>query len=367
MLPLIILFIMPVLSTFPTIDHKAKAILVKDHKTGITLLKHNIDHPLAPASLLKLAVFVTIIEMISLEDRLSTLIKIPESVKYIDKSATSIFLRPGQEVLCEDLLRGMVTASANDAAMSLATYFGSGSEERFMRESVAPRLQRIGVKQAYFNNASGLENSGTTTAEDIVTILSYIAKNHFDEYSYYFSKNPFFFEGNKYDVQSVVSAAGNGKTGFLSSDGYNFATIQNQHNGQILIAGLGWNTKQERLSSIKEIIDWSQQLFRRYNVSLQKKCFVHVKNGMRNKISLKLSDEAYIILPKHTDGTFELVCKYPSFVYGPIKIGDKIGEMTINIDNGDTLTYDLVSDEDVPQPKNLISKILTYIKNAFGY
>lgn len=350
---------------FPKIDHGALAVFVKELDTGITLLKYNEHIEFDPASLLKLVVFLVVIKMTSKEERQNILVKISKNViNSLSYNSTSMHLREGQKVSLEMLLNGMVVASANDAAYAIAEYLG-GSEKDFMHNQAAPLLKQIGLKNIYFDNASGLHESGKISANDLMLLMSYIVDNHLDEYLEYFSKQEIVFNNRTYSTRQVRLNCGNGKTGYLETVGYNFITLQEMSIGKVVIIGIGWKSMQERENKVQSIIDWIKRQYGRYLLtknSNKKPDIIQVRNGFVNKIELIPEEAKSIILPKYSYGSFNVQSTYPSYIYAPVKKGQVIGSVKIEIDNGDILKYDLVSPINIDKIEGIAS-IMHFIKN----
>lgn len=351
------------MAAFPQIDHGAQAIFVKEQDTGIVLLKENENMEFDPASLLKLAVFLTTIKMTNKEERKNTIIKISKNiVNSLSYNATSIHLYEGQKISLEMLLNGMVVASANDAASAIAEYLG-GSEKDFMHNQVAPLLKQIGLKNIYFNNASGLHESGKITAHDLMLLMSYIVENHLDEYLEYFSKQEMIYNKRTYPAQEVILNCGNGKTGYLETVGYNFITVQEMNIGKVIIIGIGWKSKYERANKVQSVIDWVKRQYGRYILTKNSNIdIIKVRNGFVNTIELIPEEAKSIILPKYSYGSFNVKSTYPSYIYAPVRKGQVIGKVEIEIDNGDKLQYDLISPINIDKIEGIAS-IMNFIKS----
>ena len=199
--------------------------IVIDAATGAVLSQDNADEVRYPASLTKMMTLYLVFSALhSGKWTLDT--KIPVSVHASEQSPTKLGLRPGAQISVRDVILGMVTRSANDAAVVAAEGLG-GTEGNFAQLMTA-RARKLGMMNTHFDNASGLPDPlNTTTARDLSRLAQALVRDY-PQYYTYFSTPEFTFNGQKITnhdhLMSWYPGADGIKTGFISAAGFNLAT-----------------------------------------------------------------------------------------------------------------------------------------------
>jgi len=198
--------------------------IVIDAATGAVLQEDNADAQKYPASLTKMMTLYLVFEALD-SGKLTLNSRLPVSVHAANQSPTKLGLRPGETVAVRDLILGMVTRSANDAAVVAAEGIG-GSEEHFA-EMMTQRAHKLGMSRTMFHNASGLPDPlQMTTARDLARLSRALIRDY-PKYYVYFSTPEFTYEGqriaNHNHLMSWYEGADGIKTGFISAAGFNLA------------------------------------------------------------------------------------------------------------------------------------------------
>lgn len=203
------------------LDTSARAALVIDARTGARLLEKNADQPIPPASMSKLMTLDLVFEALS-EGRLSLDDTFRVSRKASRMGGSKMFVREGDAIRVEDLLRGVIVQSGNDACVVLAEGL-AGSEEAFARR-MTERAHELGMTGSRFANATGWPHpEQVMTPEDLVFLARRIIQR-FPEYYHFFSETEFTWEGitqrNRNPLLALDIGADGLKTGHTEEAGY---------------------------------------------------------------------------------------------------------------------------------------------------
>ncbi|WP_192499284.1 D-alanyl-D-alanine carboxypeptidase family protein [Skermanella pratensis] len=232
------------------------AELLIDPATGVVLHAQNPDLPTQPASLTKMMTLFLAFDSLD-KGELALDQFIPVSRRAQNMSPSKLGLVAGTSIRVEDAILGLVTRSANDAAVVLAEAIG-GTEEGFA-EMMTTKARIIGMRNTTFMNASGLPNvRQKTTARDIATLSQALIRTHTRHYPY-FSRSSFSYNGavvhshnrlmNRYDGMDGI------KTGFVNASGFNLAATAVRDGRRLIAVVLGGRTSRERDNRVAALLD----------------------------------------------------------------------------------------------------------------
>ena len=232
------------------------AELLIDPATGVVLHAQNPDLPTQPASLTKMMTLFLAFDSLD-KGELALDQFIPVSRRAQNMSPSKLGLVAGTSIRVEDAILGLVTRSANDAAVVLAEAIG-GTEEGFA-EMMTMKARMIGMRNTTFLNASGLPNvRQKTTARDIATLSQALIKTHSRHYPY-FSRSSFSYNGavvhshnrlmNRYDGMDGI------KTGFVNASGFNLAAMAVRDGRRLIAVVLGGSSSRERDNRVAALLD----------------------------------------------------------------------------------------------------------------
>jgi len=222
-------------------DSKARALYVIDYETGVVLLEKNAQTALPPASMSKLMTLYMLFEALK-DGRLGLTQTFPVSTKAWQMGGSKMFLREGDNVSIENLLRGIIVQSGNDACIVVAEGL-AGSEAEFANR-MTMRARQIGLENSTFANSTGWPNPDhRMSAADLVTLANLMIRD-FPEYYSYFAERSFTWEGIEQENRNPLLAADIGadglKTGHTEEAGYGLvgSAIQNERRIVFMISGL---------------------------------------------------------------------------------------------------------------------------------
>ena len=231
--------------------------IVLDADTGQVLRELNPDAETYPASLTKMMTLYLTFEALN-QGRLQLNQYLPVSAAAAEHSPSRLGLRPGEAVTVNDLILGIVTKSANDAAAVLAEALGAGSEPAFA-QLMNQKAAQLGMSRTHYDNASGLPDpEQLTTARDVARLALALYRNFPREY-HYFSVTKFDFNGeivNGHDHMLGWYPGADGiKTGYTEASGYNLATSAVQNGHRLIGVILGGRTVHSRDESMAQMLN----------------------------------------------------------------------------------------------------------------
>jgi D-alanyl-D-alanine carboxypeptidase len=232
------------------------AAIVVDANTGRTLEEKNADSLRHPASLTKIMTLYLLFERLDAgKMKLSNMM--PVSAHAADQAPTKLGLKPGQSLNVEDAIRGLVTRSANDAAVVIAETIG-GDEDSFAKMMTA-KARALGMSRTTYVNASGLPaDDQVTTARD-QAILGRAIQERFPRYYTYFSTSSFHYRGedirNHNHLLGRVEGVDGIKTGYTRASGFNLVTSLHRNNRYIVAVVLGGSSAGARDARMRELIE----------------------------------------------------------------------------------------------------------------
>ena len=331
-------------------DINANAAILIDAETGVVLYEKNADQAYPPASVTKVMTLLLIMEAIEagnigLSDMVST------SEKAASMGGSQIFLEPGEQMSVEDLVKSVVIASANDAAVALAEYV-VGSEEAFVSMMNA-RATELGMKNTCFENTNGLDDTVTnhlTSARDIAIMSAMLIK--YDTILKYSStwmdtiRNGAFGLTNTNRLVRFYDGATGLKTG--STDKAKFCISASAKRGDLhLIAVvMGAPTRDIRNEETKKLLDYGFANYKMYRDTFESIEPLSVVGGTLDKCAVKYSDFA-MVAEKGVIGKIERYIELPEFVAAPVKKGDVVGRVVYRYNGEDIGENPIYADTDI--------------------
>jgi D-alanyl-D-alanine carboxypeptidase len=233
----------------------AYAAIVVDANSGSVLHSANADSIRHPASLTKIMTLYMLFERLE-SGKLSLDSQLRVSEHAADQAPTKLGLREGQTVSVEDAIKGLVTRSANDAAVVIAENL-AGSEEEFARQ-MTRKARALGMNNTTYRNASGLPDSAqVTTARDQAT-LGRAIQERFPRYYKYFSTRSFTFRGQRISNHNRLLGSVEGvdgiKTGYIRASGFNLVTSVKRNNRHVVAVVLGGTSAGARDSRMRQLL-----------------------------------------------------------------------------------------------------------------
>ncbi len=325
----------------------AQFALMMDHETGTVLFSKSGDQPMAPASMAKLMTVVILFEKLKHgELRLDDTFTVSERAWRLSvagkNESSKMFVSIGSQIKVEDLLRGIIIQSGNDACTVVAEHF-SGSEEAFS-ELMNAEAKKIGLTGSVFKNASGLPHPEMrVTAHDLARLASYIIRE-FPQYYHYFGEREFTWNGIKQANRNLLLGSYPGadglKTGHTNDSGYGLVSSAVQDGRRLILAVNGLSGETERASESKRLLDIGFREFRMY--ALLKAGDVvgeaEVWAGEQRAVPLAVREPVKLLMRRASREGLKVVLSYNEPVLSPVERGQELGKLTIAAPGVPTMT-----------------------------
>jgi len=346
----------------PTIG--AVTYIVMDHNSGAILASKNEDEKRAPASLTKLMTSYVVFQRLKEE-----FISLDDDVKISEKAwktgGSRSFIEVGKMIKLEDLLRGMIVQSGNDASVALAEHV-AGSEGTFVL-FMNDYAEQLGMKNSRFENSSGLPHKDQyTTAKDIAILSSAMIRDFPDLYKWY-SEKEFTYNNitqpNRNKLLWSDSTVDGLKTGYTQKAGYCLVTSANRVGMRLISVVLGSDGPTVRFTETEKLLDYGFRFFETQSVD-DITHEVPVYKSEKSNIKVGVEDSTYLTLPrnqfKYTTQTITL----DQDLIAPIYQGDRVGNLIVKFSNENIATLPLVALEDAPE-SGFFARIVDTIKLLF--
>lgn len=366
---LLLLFIsIPLVKAEETEDlaPNAKSAIMIEASTGEILFQKNKDEKLAPASMTKMMSMLLIMEEIE-NGNLKWNEMITTSEKASSMGGSQIFLKVGEKMTVEDLLKGVAIASGNDAVVALAERV-SGSEEQFVKR-MNIRAKDLGLKNTNFINATGLTaDNHYSSAYDMSLIAKELVKHEkileftstYEDYLRKDTKSPFWLVNTNRLVRFKEGVDGL-KTGFTDEAGYCLTATMKKDNMRLITVVMKEENTSKRSADTTKMLDYGFNIYMVQTI-LDEKTTIEKKNVELGKTLTTeiVPKENITILNKKNDDQKNITYKTNiNKIIAPVKKGDKVGTIDIIEDNNIISTIDATVKEDISK-----ANILTiYLRN----
>ncbi len=335
------------------IETKAREALVLDYATGTVLLAKNADVSIPPASMSKLMTLNLVFEALR-DGRLTLDEKLPVSKHAMSYGGSTMFLNTRDKVRVEDLIKGVIVLSGNDACVVLAEAI-AGSEPEFAR-LMTERAKQLGMTQSKFANSNGWPDPGQRmSARDLVTLAERLIRV-FPQYYKYFSIKEFAFDNrspaNRYNRNPLLKlgiGADGLKTGHTDEAGYGLvgSGVKNGRRVVLMISGL--NSAAERSSEAEKLMNWAFRQFVEKKVlkSGQKMGRANIWLGQDKTVDLVVGKDLTLLLPVASVQKLTGDIKMSEPIAAPISKGQVIGRLTIKVPDLKSVEVPLLAANDV--------------------
>ncbi len=335
----------PVINVPPiSFDTQAEQAILIDAHTGAELYSKNADQRMAPSSLTKMLTAYIVIDQISSgrlkRDQLFTVSK--QAFRF---EGSTMFLNINQEVTIDDLLKGLIIVSGNDASIVLAEGI-SGSEGAFA-QVMNQYSKKLGMTHSHFVNASGYPNPHQySTARDMAHLSKRVITDQPAYYPLYAVKS-FSFNGSTQQNRNPLLYRGSSgcdgiKTGYSEAGGYGLAASVKRGNRRLIAVVNGLKTKQQRADAAAQLVDWGFGMFE--NSTLFKKghfvAKIPVKAGDVDVVIARLAHEAVVTTFRGETHKINSTVA-PATLKAPLNEGDHVGVLHIKTPSGHTYTFPL--------------------------
>ena len=361
------------LSTYlnANIQIKARTAILQDFLSGEILYEKDPDRSIYPASMTKIMTSILAFDLIksgdlSLEDKF---IISEKAWRLSTAGYSSMFIMVGDEVTVENLLRGIIVASGNDACIALAEGI-AGTEEEFAI-LMTMKAKELGMENTNFTNSSGINDPDNySTVRDILIMSNYLIKEH-PEYYKLFSETEFTWDrtggdpitqGNRNPLLYKNLGADGIKTGYLAVEKYSLASSLKKNGRRLIAVGSGFETKNSRSRESTKLLTYGITNFDLIEIAKAKKSLdkVDVWLGKEKQVNVYVNEDIYKTIKKAQKRLLKVSINYNGPVEAPIKKNQIIGKLNISYNENIIGEYDLLAANDVKKV-NIFSRLMKSI------
>jgi serine-type D-Ala-D-Ala carboxypeptidase (penicillin-binding protein 5/6) len=358
---------------FSNLQIDARYIILQDHLSGKILYEKEADVKIYPASMTKIMTAIVVFDLLKKgETSLDEEIIISEKAWRMSQSGySSMFIMLNDRVTVEELLKGIIIVSGNDACVALAEGL-SGTEEDFVN-LMNEKSEEIGLENTNFSNSSGINDpENYSTVRDILIMSNYMIENY-PEYYTYFKETTFTWDrtggdpitqGNRNPLLYKNIGVDGIKTGFLEVEKYSLASSILSGERRINAVVSGFKTKNKRSRDSAKLLNWGLRKFDTIMVAQKNVPIENLKVwlGKKNLVEAVVEKNIYLTVPKRKKRSVKAEMEYEGPIEAPISKGDVLGTLNIYINGELSEKVKLLSNEDIKR-----SNIFSRLFKSFNY
>ena len=349
-------------------DIKARTAILQDFYSGEILYEKDPDSSIYPASMTKIMTSIIAFDLIksgdlSLDDKF---IVSERAWRLSTAGYSSMFIMVGDEVRVEELLKGIIVASGNDACIALAEGI-AGTEEEFAL-LMTMKAKEIGMTNSNFANSSGINDPDNySTVRDVLIMSNYLIKTHPDYYRY-FAEKEFTWDrtggdpitqGNRNPLLYKNLGADGIKTGYLAVEKYSLASSIMRNNRRLIAVASGFETKNSRSRQSTKLLTWGITNFDLVRIAEAKKPLakVDVWLGKQNQLDVYTNTDIFKIIKKARKNKLKISLNYNGPIEAPISKDQIVGKLKIVYEEELIDEYDLFASQNVKK-LNIFSRLM---------
>ena len=356
-----------------TIKIEARTAILQDYYSGKILYEKEPDRSIYPASMTKIMTSIIAFDLINSGDlSLDDKFIISEKAWRLSTAGySSMFVMINDEVSVENLLKGIIVASGNDACIALAEGI-AGTEEEFAM-MMTSKAKEIGMTNTNFANSSGINDPDNySTVRDIMIMSNYLIKNHPDYYKW-FSEKEFTWDrtggdpitqGNRNPLLYKNLGADGIKTGYLAVERYSLASSLERNGRRLIAVGSGFESKKSRSRQSTKLLTYGLTNFDLIEIAKKKEPFsdIDVWLGKEKTVKVYLNDDVYKTIKKGQKRKVKAKLIYEGPIEAPIKKDQKVAKLKLVYENELIGEYDLLAYKSVKKV-NIFSRLM----KSFNY
>ena len=333
----LIFFISPAKAEF---DIKARTAILQDYLSGKILYEKDADRFIFPASMTKIMTTIIAFDLIKKGDlSLNDKFFVSENAWRLSEAGySSMFIMVGDQISVENLLRGIIVSSGNDACIALAEGI-AGTEDEFAIMMTA-KAKEIGMNNTNFSNSSGINSpNNLSTVKDILIMSKYLIENYPDYYEW-FKEKEFTWDrtggdpitqGNRNPLLYKNMGVDGIKTGYLAYEKYSLASSMERNGRRLIAVASGFETRTERSKESAKLLTYGITNFDTVKISKKNIKFdsLEVWLGKKDKVDVYTKVDVYKTIPKARKKYLKGVIEYNGPILAPIVKEDEVGTLKI--------------------------------------
>lgn len=340
----------------------AKAFMLIDVDSGKIIAEKNVNENLPPASLTKLMTLYVISKSLHNQQiHLTDMVRVSQEAWKIGGSR--MFVKQGQSVSVEDLLKGIIVDSGNDACVAMAEHLG-GSEQGFT-EIMNQQAKSLGMTHSHFTDSTGMPDPNHYTSAHDLAILSRALITDFPQYYHWYKQKWFTFNGIRQPNRNRLlwrdGQVDGLKTGHTNEAGFCLVSSAKRNGMRLLAVVLNSPTDAARADDSERLLNYGFRFFETHKLYDKEKPVTElpVYKGQTKAVRLGFSNDFYLSIPTGQYKRLSVNTKTPSYLVAPIKKGTEVGELVLQLDNQVYAKHTLLALDDVEE-----GSLWTRIKDA---
>ena len=328
----------------------ANSYILLDFNSGSVLVESNPDMRVEPASITKVMTsYVVFTELAAGNITLDELVNVTEAAWRTGGSR--MFIEPGMEVTVEQLLKGMVVQSGNDASVALAEHL-AGTEDAFA-DLMNHYATQLGMSNSHFTNATGLPHEDHYTTARDVAILSAAVIAEFPDYYRWYSEKEYNFNNirqhNRNNLLWRDPAVDGLKTGHTEAAGYCLAASAKRDGMRLISVVLGSASESSRVSESQSLLNYGFRFFETVQLykAGQELAQGKVWKGEKEQIRLGIGDELFVTIPRGRYDDLDAQVEMRPELVAPIAAGEQVGQISIRLEDTEIASRGLVALESI--------------------
>ncbi len=365
---IILILIFFVTKSFANFDVKAKTAIIQDYHSGEILFEKEADLSIYPASMTKIMTSIIAFDLIKSGDlNMDEKFIISERAWRLSTSGySSMFIMVGDQVSVENLLKGIIIASGNDACVALAEGI-AGTEEEFAILMTA-KAKELGMDNTIFSNSSGINHpDNRSTVRDIMIMSRYLIKEH-PEFYKMFAEKEFTWDrtggdpitqGNRNPLLYKNLGADGIKTGYLALEKYSLASSIDRNGRRLIAVGSGFKSKNLRSKESTKMLTYALTNFDLVKITEANKAFqkIDVWLGKEKTVDVYTNEDIYKTIKKAKKKLLKVSVNYNGPVEAPINKDQKVATLKVVYDQELVGEYDLLASKEIKKV-NFFSRLL---------
>jgi serine-type D-Ala-D-Ala carboxypeptidase (penicillin-binding protein 5/6) len=337
-------------------ETRAKAAFVIDLSSETVLLDKNADEPLPPASMSKLMTLYVAFEALR-DGRLDLNEELPVSQHAMNYGGSTMFLDTTDKVRVEDLLRGIIVLSGNDACAVIAEALSPDGTEAGFARFMTKRGKLLGMANSTFANSNGWPAAGHRMSVRDLAVLASRLITDFPEYYPMFAETEFAFDGrakqnsrNRNPLLSLGIGADGLKTGHTQEAGYGLVGSAKQGDRRVVFVISGLDSNVARAEEAEAIVNWSFRQFAEKTIAKKGQAISHAEvwMGRQPSVGLVAAEDLKILMPVLAGNQIAAEVVYVGPIDAPISKGQQLAELVVTRESLPEVRLPLVADRDVP-------------------
>lgn len=343
-------------------DTLAKQAIIVDTNTGTVLLDKGAEERMPTSSMSKLMTIYLVFEALKQGNlHLNDELLVSERAwKNSMDEGSRMFIQVGTKVKVEDLIRGVIVQSGNDASVALAEGV-AGTEEAFV-DAMNVRAKEIGLKDSHFMNATGLPDPDHYSTPRDLAVLAYRIITDFPDYYKYFSEKEFTYnkikQQNRDPLIGRVAGADGLKTGHTEIAGYGLVGSAKRDGRRIILVMNGLASSKDRQEEGVKLMEWAFRTFESRKIIDKGETIDEAKVwlGESDTVPLVAAQDVTVVMPRAKRNELNLKVLYNAPLKAPVQKGDEVGKLRIEVPGQRPVEVPLVAGADDPR-KGLFGRV----------